>query len=338
VAAECMAVREAVGIMDLTSFAKYDVTGADARTFLDRVCANKIPKRDGGIGLTHLLTEAGCIESEMTVTHLGDDNFYMLSGAVAEVHDFDWLTQHVNSGEDVTVKNVTDDIGVLVLTGPKSRDVLGAVTDTPLDNDNFKWLTAQTITVAGGELRALRVSYAGELGWELHVPMAQMAAVYDAVWAAGQAHGIVNFGAYALNSLRMEKAYKGWGGELTTEITMIEADLERFVDFDKEFIGKQGLLDRRKEGIKTQLVYCELADSDNEPRGNEPVRADGKIIGVTTSGAWCPAVGKTLVFAYVEPAFADAGSTFDVELLGETRRATVLAEPAFDPKSTRLRA
>ncbi len=336
--AECMAVREKVGIMDLSTFAKYSVTGKDARKFLDRVYTNKVPKRDGGVGLGYMLTESGFIESEVTITHLGNDEFYLLSAAVAEVHDFDWLNQHVESNEDVAIANVTDDYGVLVLTGPRSRDVLGAVTDASLDNANFRWLTAQTIEIAGHPVRALRVSYAGELGWELHTPMKAMPDVYDAVFAAGESHGIVNFGAYALNSLRMEKAYKGWGSELTTEITTIEADCDRFVDFDKDFIGKAALVARQTQEIKTRLVYCEVENSDNEPRGNEPVIADGKIIGVTTSGAWCPAVGKTLAFAYVESEFAAPGSEFSIELLGEKRRASVLAEPAWDPASERLRA
>jgi len=284
------------------------------------------------------LTEGGFIESEITVTHLGNDHFYVLSAAVAEMHDLDWLTQHVDPGEDVTVTNVTDDYGVLVLTGPKARDVLGTVTDAALDNDNFRWLTAQDINIAGHSVRALRVSYAGELGWELHTPMAAMADVYDAVFAAGESHGIVNFGSYALNSLRMEKGYKGWGGELTTEITPVEADIERFVDMDKEFIGKAGVKARQSEGHKTQLVYCEVENGDNDPRGNEPVIANGKIIGVTTSGASCPAVGKTLAFAYVDTEFAAPGAEFDISLLGELRGAKVLSEPAWDPKNERLRA
>jgi len=167
---ECRAVRERIGILDLSSFSKFEVTGSDSRKFLDRICANRIPKRQGGIALGHFLTEAGRIESEMTITHLGDDKFYLLSGAVAEVHDFDWLNHHIEAGENVEVSNVTDNIGVLVVTGPQSRAVLAPLSDRSLENADFKWLTAQRLQIAGVSLIALRVSYAGELGWELHVP------------------------------------------------------------------------------------------------------------------------------------------------------------------------
>ncbi|MEM7292630.1 MAG: FAD-dependent oxidoreductase, partial [Pseudomonadota bacterium] len=239
VAAECQAVRERVGVMDLSSFAKFDISGPDAEQMLSRLCANKLPKKQGGMSLCHMLTRNGCIESEITITRLGDDRFYVLPGAGAEEKDWDMLTQGMQDSENVTLKNITDDYGMLVLSGPKSRDVLAQLTDTPLDNDNFRWLTGQEITVAGVPVRALRVSYVGELGWELHTPMAQLEAVYDAVWEAGQEHGIANFGAYALNSMRMEKAYRGLHAELTNEITLIEADMERFFSpDDRDFVGR----------------------------------------------------------------------------------------------------
>lgn len=342
---ECRAVRERVGILDLSSFAKFEVSGTHSRRLLDRLCANRIPKRDGGIGLGHFLTEAGRIESEMSVTHLGSDHFYLLSGAVAEVHDLDWLTQHIADDETVTVTNVTDDYGVLVLTGPQSRALLQKLTDTDLSNEAFRWLSAQTVSIADVDVRALRVSYAGELGWELHAPMAKLEQLYDAIWATGQEFGIANFGSYALNSLRMEKGYKGWGSELTTEISMIEAGLERFIDFDKAFIGRDALLKVRDQGVTTKLVYCELAGTTSsgeqaiaDPIGNEPCSIDDRLIGVSTSAAVSAQSGKTLVFAYVEPQFGEPGCQFNISVLGQLRTATVLAEPAWDPQNDRLRS
>jgi dimethylglycine dehydrogenase len=220
--------------------------------------------------------------------------------------------------------------------------VLGQVTDADLGNAAFPWLTAREIAVAGVTLRALRVSYAGELGWELHTPMAELARVYDALMAAGEAHGIANFGAYALNSLRLEKAYKGWGAELTNEITMIEAGMERFVRMDKgDFVGRDALARRKEEGVALKCVYLRVEDGDSDPRGNEPVY-DGvggeRIVGVSTSGGYGYAVGQTLAFAYVEPDLAAPGSRVEIEMLGARRGAEVLAGPAYDPDNARLKA
>ena len=301
VGAECKAVRERVGIMDLSSFAKYEIKGLDAEAMLNRVCANAVSKKPGGVALTHILTPDGMIESELTITRLGDDLFYALSGATAELKDMDMLTQGIADGEDVTVTNITDDYGVLVLSGPKSRDVLAQVTDAGLTNEDFRWLTGQEITVAGIGIRALRVSYVGELGWELHVPMADLETVYDAVWAAGEAHGIADFGAYAMNSMRMEKAYRGMGAELTNEITMVEADMERFVKLNKEFTGKAGTEKSKQDGPRIQLVYMTVDAQDADPLGNEPIFANGEVVGVSTGGAYGHTVGTSLAFAYVKP-------------------------------------
>ncbi len=338
VAEECRAVRERVGILDLSSFAKFEVSGNDAETFLNRITANRMPKRDGGIVLTHILNDQGRIENEFTVTRLAENHFYLLSGAACELRDFDFLNQRQLAGEQVEVRNVTDDYGVLVLAGPKSRDTLSGLTESSLDNDDFKWLNARTIDIAGISLRALRINYVGELGWELHVPMDRLADVYDAVWAAGETHGIADYGVYAVNSLRMEKAYKGFAVELTNEITMIEADMERFVNFNKDdFTGKAALLTRQSEELEMKLVYCEVDADDTDVRGGECVYDQGRAIGISTSGGYGHATQKSLAFAYVEPAFADAGSTFDIEILGVLRKATVLAEPVWDAGNERMR-
>jgi dimethylglycine dehydrogenase len=339
VARECETVRERVGLLDLTSFAKFDVLGAHAHAYLDRLNANRIPRRDGGVVLSHMLTELGGIECEATITRLAPDRFYVLSAAVAELHDLDWLRQHINDGEDVTVNNVTHDYAVLVLTGPRSRDVLAKLTDEDLGNQAFPWLRGKEIEVSGIPTRALRISYVGELGWELHHPVAEMEKLYDLIMAAGEEFGIANFGTYAVNAMRMEKAYKAWGAELTTEITMVEADMDRFVDSDKaDFIGRQATLERAGQGIETKLVYVSVETEDADPIGNEPVYDGERIIGVTTGGAYGFTVAKSLAFAYVEPAYASPGSQFDIRIIGENRRATVLAEPAYDASNQRLRS
>lgn len=336
---ECVAVRERVGVMDLSSFAKFEVFGPHAEKMLDRLCANRLPQGLGRICLTHMLTKNGCIESEMTMTRLGDNFFYALSGAGAEEKDLDMMTQGKLADEHVTIRNITDEYGILVLTGPNSRDVLSRLTDVSLENTDFKWLTAKEIEIGGVIVRSLRVSYAGELGWELHCPMDKLERLYDAIWDVGQAYGIANFGAYALNSLRMEKAYRGLGSELTNEIGLIEADMERFLALDKGcFVGREASKERKKRDLTIKLAYVEVDAMDNDVVGGEPVFIEGECQGVTTSGAFGHHTGKSLAFVYVPMRCTAPGFEMKIGLMGEQRAATVLAEPVYDPQSLRLRA
>lgn len=340
VAEEVKGTRERVGIADLTAFAKFEVTGADAATLLNRVSANKIPGKDGGMRLVHMLTDLGGIECEMTITRLGENRYYLNSAIMGTTHDEDWLNDHILEGEDVVVTDVTDAHAIIAVTGPRARDVLAGLTDADLTNESFRWLTAREITLAGVPMKALRVSYVGELGWELHMPIEHMEVVYDALVAAGEPHGMVHFGAYAMNVMRIEKGYKAWGSELTTEITPIEARLERFVDFDGQFVGKDATVARRDQAdpLSMVLVYCEIEDGESDLLGNEPAYgADGTVMGIGTSGAYGHAVGKSLGFVYVAPEYEEPGSTFELEMLGVRRTATVLAEPAYDPKNESIR-
>ena len=335
VAAEVAAVAERVGVLDLSGFAKYEVSGPDAEAFLNRICANRMPKKLGGIGLVHPLSRLGRIYGEMTVTRLADDQFYCLSAAAAEQRDEDHLLQSLLPDEDVTIRNVTMDRGVLVLTGPKSREVLAKLTEADLSNEGFRWLSGQDITIAGLPVRALRVSYAGELGWELHPAMDDLAALYDAVWAAGRDFGMVNYGLYASNTMRMEKGYKAWGSELTNELTMIEAGMDRFINFKKEhFVGKQATLDAPD---RFRIVYGEVDASHVDVRGAEPCLVDGTCIGLTTSGSYGHRVGKSLFFACVPLENAAPGSRFAIQLQGELREAVVLEHPAYDADNSKMK-
>ncbi|HWA43283.1 MAG TPA: FAD-dependent oxidoreductase [Hypericibacter adhaerens] len=338
VKAECKAVRERVGLMDLSTFAKFDVKGPDAYAFLERICANRIPAKDGGIMLGHLLNENGFIESEITVTRLAADHFYVLSAAAAQLYDMDQLCWRLKQGERVTIADVTDDFGVLVLAGPKARDVLAACTKADLTNASFRWLTGKEIEVAGVKgVRSLRVNYVGELGWELHVPMKQLPTVFDAVMKAGAPHGIQLFGTYAMNSLRMEKAYRGWGSELTNEVTLVEGDMERFVNLDKDFIGKAATQRSKQQGARIKLVYMTVEAGNNDCYGNEPIYQGDKLVGITTGGAYGHAIGKSLTFAYVDPKLARDGEAFEILMMGERHKAQIAPQPAWDPKNERLR-
>jgi dimethylglycine dehydrogenase len=332
---ECKAVRKRVGIIDLTGFAKYDVTGTDAEAFLNRVLANRMPRRDGGIALAHFLSKNGRILGEATVTRISGEHFYLLSAASAELRDLDHLVQRVEAGEQVEIRNTTEERGVIVLAGPKARDVLSGLTDASLENADFPWRTAQQIKIAGIPTLALRINYVGELGWELHPAMADLPSLYEAVCSAGEEHGIADFGLYAMNSLRMEKGYRGWGAELTNEVTMLDADMARFYASAKDdFVGKAAT--ESNEAGPLRLVYFEVDAEDADVRGGEPIFLGDTCVGVTTSGGYGYAVEKSLGFGYVPPEQAEPGSVIDIGLLDARCRATVLAEPIYDPANERL--
>lgn len=338
VAAECQAVRERVGIMDLSGFGKIDVHGPDAESFLNRMIANRAPRTEGGIVLTHILNEKGTIEAEITVARIAENYYYLMFAAFSELRVRDWLNMH-KDGDDVTITVVSKDYGCLVLSGPRSRDVLSQTTQASLDNDHWKWLKAKTITVAGVDnIRALRMSYQGELGWELHVPMDGMLAVYDALWSAGGVHGIANFGSFALNSMRLEKGFEG-ASELTTEVTLPEAGVMAFVKMDKgDFIGR----DRTQESLTGPLpwtcVYLEVDADGADCVGSETVYLNGERVGQVSSGGYGHTVQKSLAHAFVNPKAAEPGTELEVHILAEMRKARVLSKPVYDPNNEKPRS
>ena len=333
VAEEVRAVRERVGIMDISAFSKVEVRGVDASTFLDGLIANRLPKKTGGIILTHLLNERGRIEIELTVARLAEDSFYLTCAAFFEQRLLDHLERY-RADEDIEVVNLSSDWAALALQGPHSRDVLQACTDAPLDNAGFRWLTAQEIEVAGHKLWALRLSYAGELGWELHGPYEAMLAVYDAFWAAGEPYGIADYSSFAMNVMRLEKGFKG-AGELTNEVTLPEADVMRFVKLDKgDFVGKQATEASLNGALPWTCVYLGIEpDGVSDGHGGEAVLLNGDVVGTTSSIAYGHSVGTILAFAYVRPEAAEPGTALEVVIMGEPRKARVLAEPAYDPEN-----
>ena len=335
VAHEVKAVREAVGIMDVTAFTKIKVSGAGAHHLLDRLTANKLPSKIGGIGLTHMLNKRGRIEVETTIFKMDEDSYYLVCAAFFEQRLLDHITQH-RDDEDVTITSLSADWSALSLNGPKSRDVLAEVTDAALDNANFRWLTGQQIMIAGHQLWALRMSYAGELGWELHMPNAACLDVYSAIEAAGDAHGITDYGSFAMNVMRMEKGFKG-AGELTNEVTLPEADVMRFVDKSKDFLGKDATL-ANQNNLPWICAYLDIEPDGNEDgNGGEAVLCDGKVVGSTASIAYGHSGGRILAFAYIKPEAAIAGTALEVIIAGKPRAAKVLDAPAYDPDSQRPR-
>jgi dimethylglycine dehydrogenase len=335
---ECKAVRERVGILDLSGFAKYEISGPGAEAYLNHLVANRVPKRIGGIVLAHALTPSGGIMAEYTITKVGAERFYLVSAAAAELHDFDVLRVALPRDGSVTLENVTARWGTLVLAGPRSREVLAKLTKTDLSNDAFKWLTAQEIEIGYAKVRALRVNYVGELGWELHHPIETQTQLYDAIIEAGAEFGIADFGLRAMESLRMEKAYAMWQLELTAEYTPLEAGLDRFVKFDKgDFVGRDALLRQKEKGSAWKLVCLDIEAGDADAYGREPVLSDGKVVGMVCSGAYGHHVGKTIALAYVVPGFAAPGTKLAVDILEQRHAATVLADAPYDPENKRPR-
>lgn len=335
--AEAKVVHGGVGLGDFSAFAKFEITGPGAVAFLDRVCANRMPRKVGGTCLTTLLNHRGTIEGEATVARLGEGRFWFVTGAPSEQRVWDWLTVHQRGAERVEIVNRTDETGILTLAGPKARAVLAACTDADLSNAAFGWLKAREISVAGIPVIALRLSFTGELAWELHAPNARLGSLWDAMWAAGEPHGIVPFGSAAMNGMRMEKAYRG-GHELTNDASPIHADIMRFVKLDKEFIGRAEVLSRQQRGESSVIAYLEVAVADQDCLGGEAVFADGTKVGSVSSGAFGPITGKSLAFAYLKPAFAAPGTELHVSIFGDLRRARVLGAPVLDPENSRLKA
>ncbi len=329
VAVEVKAVRERVGIMDVTAFTKVEVSGPGAYALLDRLTANRMPQKVGSITLTHMLNRRGRIELETTIVRMAEDRFYLVCAAFFEQRLLDHLTQQ-RSDEDVQITALSADWSALSLNGPRSRDVLARCTDADLTNAGFRWLSAQEITIAGHQVWAFRMSYAGELGWELHMPNAACLDVYTALWAAGEPHGIADYGSFAMNVMRMEKGFKG-AGELTNEVTLAEADVLRFARTDKDYLGKDKTLNTDLPWI---CAYLEIEpDGEIDGHGGEAVMLDGRVVGSTASVAYGHTVGKILAFAYIKPEAATPGTALQVVIHGQPRAARVLGEPAYDPQS-----
>ena len=341
---ECRALREKCAVADMTAFGKLEIRGAGAFDFLERMCANAIPRSVGGMALGHFLTENGRVEFEAAVARLADGLFYLTCAADRELAARDWLAHHLR--EDAEIVNVSDDFCVLALAGPESRKILSQTTDAALDNESFPWLTARTIQVGGRECRALRVSYAGELGWELHIPNGDAAAVYQQIISAG-GDELTRAGSLAFNCLRMEKGYPS-GAELTNEVTMTEAGLGRFMRLDKDYIGAE--INRAEQESGPQrwalalLEVDESADAGLAPEDaanaetGDSVWAGGKTAGIVSSAGYGHCVEKGLAFAYVSPQFAKAGTELEILILGEMRKARVLPGAPFDPENKRPRS
>jgi dimethylglycine dehydrogenase len=337
---ECRNVHENVGLMDMSAFAKCEVSGPGAEGWLNSILTNRAPKATGRVTLSYLLTARGGVRAEFTLTRIGSERFYLISAGALETHDFDTLEKLLPADGSVRIDKVTTQRGVLVLAGPRSREVLAKVADIDVSNKAFPWLTARRLSVKAAGLIAMRVNFVGELGYELHHPIEMQNAIFDALMDVGASFGIRPFGIRAMDSLRLEKSYKLIGRELSIEYAALESDLQRFVDFDKgPFRGRDALVAWRDKGFTNKLVMLEVQDvTDADARGSEPVMKNGAMIGRTTSGGYGWRVGKSLALAMVNPEFSHPGDEVEVRILGDTRRAIVIPDSPYDPKNAVLRS
>ncbi|KQT57308.1 MULTISPECIES: GcvT family protein [unclassified Aureimonas] len=337
---EVKAVTEGVGLLDMSAFAKALVTGPGARAWLDSVLANRIPKNRGRVALCHLLTPAGGVRSEFTVYERRPNEFYLVSGGALESVDHDTMKKLLPADGSVSFRTITQSTGVLVLAGPKSRDVLAKLTRADLSTKAFPWLTGQSISVGPVTLDALRVNFVGELGWELHHPIEMQNALYDLLMEAGAEFGIKPFGIRAMGVMSIEKSYRQMGRELSIEYNAFGSGLDRFVHPNKgAFIGRDAAAAGRAAGLSALFATMEVHGvTDVDARGSEPIYLDGALVGRATNGGYGWRVGKSLALAMLRPDLAVEGTRLQIKILGKLFDATVIGESPFDPENERLRA
>ncbi len=337
---EARNMAENVGLLDMTAFAKCRVSGPGAEAFLDNLLANRLPKKIGRVGLSQALNTRGGVHSEFTVIREAPDSYYLVSAGAFQRLDHDWIKKHMPGDGSVQFENLTNAIGVLVVAGPKSRELMQRVSAADVSNEAFPWLTSQDIEVGLSPARAARVNYVGELGWELHHPIDYQNQIFDALMEAGADLGLAPFGIRAMDMLRMEKSYRMVGTELSIEYAAFESGLHRFVHPNKgDFIGRDALVEWQQRGFKNALVTLEIHDvSDADPLGNNPLFKDGQTVGRATSGNYGPRLDKSLALAMVPPELSAVGTELEMDVLGTPHKVTVIEESPYDPENARLRA
>lgn len=331
---------ENVGILDMSAFAKCRISGPGAEAFLDSMIANKLPKTIGRVGLVHSLTDLGGVHSEFTIRRESADSFYIVSAGATQRLDHDWIKKHMPTDGSVCFDHLTNQMGVLVIAGPKSRELLQRITRDDLSNDAFKWLSGRWIDVGLAPALAIRMNFVGELGWELHHPVEYQNHIFDAVMEAGADLGIKPFGIRAMDAMRLEKSYKLVGREMSIEYAALESGLDRFVHLNKgEFKGRQGLKDWQQCGFSNTFVTMIVHSvKDADVLGNNPIYHNGELVGRATSGGYGFRINESLALAMVRPEAAAEGTKLTIEILGESYDATICEESPFDPQNERPRA
>ncbi|MEL6748335.1 MAG: aminomethyltransferase family protein, partial [Pseudomonadota bacterium] len=339
VGTECQHTAGAAGLLDMTAFAKFEVSGPGAADWLESLVANRVPTKIGRMGLCHMLSLNGGVRSEFTIYKEGPDQFYLVSAGAFERHDFDYLRKHLPTDGSVSLQKVTTQYGVLVLAGPRARDVLQPLTDWDLSNEAFPWLTGKTINVGHAMAKALRVNFVGELGWELHHPIEMQNTIFDLLMETGAAHELRPFGIRAMDSMRVEKSYRLIPRELSIEYSALESGLDRFVRLNKpEFIGRDALVEWQQRGFDNAFATLEVDGiTHSDPRGNEAIYINGELAGRATSGSYGWRTGKTIALGMLPPEAAVEGQEVEIEILGARYPAKVVPESPYDPQNAKLR-
>jgi 4-methylaminobutanoate oxidase (formaldehyde-forming) len=335
---EHLATRTAAGLFDESSFAKLEVSGSGACPFLQRICANDVDRSVGTVVYTQMLNRRGGIECDVTVTRLTDDRFRIVTGTAFGTHDLAWIRKQLNEDDGVEVRDVTGALACLGVWGPRARDVVGSVTSADLSNDAFPYMTAHEIVVGNAPCLAARITYVGELGWELYPGSEFAGSLWDELLEAGLRYGLAPAGYRAIDSLRLEKGYRAWGADLTPEDTPLEAGLGFAVAWDKEFLGRDALERQRERGVERRLRCLTLAEPGAMCLGNEPVFLEDRVVARVTSGGVGYSLDSSIALAYLPVEIADAEAELSVEVFGEHVDATVADDPLYDPKGERIKA
>ncbi|MEW5989882.1 MAG: FAD-dependent oxidoreductase [Chloroflexota bacterium] len=343
IGAEALATRQAAGLFDESSFAKIEVEGPGALAFLQGLCANDVDRPVGSIVYTQMLNRRGGIECDFTVTRLAADRFLIVTGTAYGNHDLGWIRKHLppdDSDGGVRVQDVTSTRACFGLWGPRAREILAPLTKDDVSDSGFPYLSGREISVANVPVLALRITYVGELGWELYPPAEYGRALWSVLWEAGRGHGLVAAGYRAIDALRLEKGYRVWSADITPEETPYEAGLGFAVKLDKglDFVGREALVAAKVAGPRKRLRCLVLDDPRSVVLGNEPVRVDGRIVGRVTSGGYGFAVGRSIAYAYLPPEQAAIGTRGEIEVFGEWVGFVVVREPLWDPDGERIRA
>ena len=335
--AEHRSCRETAALFDFTSFAKIEVRGAGAAAFLERLTDNRVARTVGALSYTQMLNDAGGIECDFTVTRLAEDRFRIVTGTAFGQHDLFWIRDHVPDDGSVQVEDVTSSLACVGLWGPAARLILQPLTTTDISNEAFPYMSSQQLAVGPVPCLALRVTYVGELGWELYCPSEFGLRLWDTVWEAGHSHSLTAGGYKAVDSMRLEKGYRVWGADIGPEVNPYEAGLGFAVKLEKgDFIGRAALVKAREKEPATRLACLVLEDPRSVALGSEPVRIAGAIAGRVTSGGYGYTVGRSIAYAYV-PASAQTGTAVEVEIFGTWVSGRISDEPLFDPKGERVR-
>jgi len=341
---EHRAARERVALFDQTSFAKYRVSGPGAAQALSWVCANRVDAPVGAVVYTQMLNRRGGIECDLTVTRVAENEFYLVTGTGFATHDLDWIRRHIPSACDARVEDVTSSFAVLSLMGPKSRELLQALLREDISNEAFPFGSMRELRLDGALLRALRVSYVGELGWELHVPVEFAATVYQSLMQAGERYGIANAGYRAIESLRLEKGYRAWGADIGPDHNPLEAGLGWAVDLKsgKDFIGRAAIVEQQQRPLRKSLAGFTLPERDVVLLGRETIYRDGERVGWLSSAGWGYTLETNIGLGYVrneqgvDHDYLRAGS-YELEVAGERLPCELHLDPIYDPGMLRMK-